>query len=285
MIYTLTFHPVPNYAVSPDIPYSGERRVAEDVIFGGGKGPDISMVLSRLGMPSTALGFVTDSGSLTVEHVLQENGCRADFIHLPICSDEAKAVRIDEEALSRLFTKLNTLQKGDILILAGSIPDSLPYNIYERIMARLQPKQVDIAVDAGKGVLIDTMMYQPFLVNPTRQELSEIFRIPLHAKDEVAEHALELQEMGGRNILISMGSEGALLLTENGRIFSGPFPEGNAIHSTGAEAALIGGFLTGWQEKGDMEYAFRMGLAAAGACGRASELSFQDTVHALLTEL
>lgn len=297
MIYTLTFNPAIDYIVTVDDFCLGQvNRSTEEVIFSGGKGLNVSMVLNNLNVPNVALGFVAGFTGDEIERRMQVYGCKTDFIHLgegisrinlKLRSDEETEINgsgpvIGESALTEMFSRLDKLQKGDILVISGSVPDGMPHNIYERIMARLQPKHIDIVVDAGKGLLLNAMMYQPFLVKPNQQELSEIFRTPLHTKDEVAEHALQLQEMGGRNILVSMAGSGAVLLTEDGHIFSSRPPEGKVIHSVGAGDSMVAGFLAGWLESGDMQHAFRMGLAAGSAAAFSMELATKAVVDALL---
>nr|QGT51040.1 tagatose-6-phosphate kinase [uncultured Firmicutes bacterium] len=296
MIYTMTLNPALDYIVKIDDFRLGEvNRSTDEVIFSGGKGLNVSMVLNNLGIPSVALGFVAGFTGEEIERGMQAQGCRTDFIHL----DEGVSrinlklrtgveteingggPLVSEFAVSELFAKLDKLQEGDILVISGSVPDSLPHNIYERIMARLQPKQVNIVVDAGRDLLLSAVMYQPFLVKPNQQELSQIFRTPLHTKDEVAVHALQLQEMGGRNILVSMAGEGAVLLTEEGRILSSRPPEGEVVNSVGAGDSMVAGFLAGWLENGDVQHAFRMGLAAGSAAAFSMGLPTKEDVNIL----
>lgn len=298
MIYTLTFNPALDYIVKTENFQIGRvNRSTKEAIFSGGKGLNVSAVLNNLGIPNVALGFVAGFTGDEIERGIQAKGCRTDFIHLKeemsrinikLCTQgveseiNGRGPKISDDALAELYIKLDKLQKGDILVLSGSVPDSLPYNIYERIMARLQPKQIDIVLDAGKELLLNVMMYQPFLVKPNQQELSEIFRTPLHTKDEVAVHALQLQEMGGRNILVSLAGEGAVLLTEDGQLFSSRPPEGAVVNSVGAGDSMVAGFLAGWLESGDMQHAFRMGLAAGSASAFSMELADKESVEALL---
>lgn len=297
MIYTMTFNPALDYVVTVDDFCLGQvNRSAGEVIFSGGKGLNVSMVLNNFGIPNVALGFVAGFTGDEIERRMQLRGCKTDFIrlkegisriNLKLRSDKETEINgtgpfIGESELSEMFSKLDKLQQGDILVIAGSVPASMPHNIYERIMARLQPKNIEIVVDAGKGLLLNAMMYQPFLVKPNQQELSEIFRTPLHTKDEVAEHALQLQEMGGRNILVSMAGNGAVLLTEDGHIFSSRPPEGKVINSVGAGDSMIAGFLAGWTESGDMQHAFRMGLAAGSASAFSMELATKEMVDKLM---
>lgn len=297
MIYTMTFNPALDYIVTVDDFCLGQvNRSTEEVIFSGGKGLNVSMVLNNLGVPNVALGFIAGFTGEEIERGMRTKGCKMDFvrlkegfsrINLKLRSDVETEINgggpaIDDDALSEMVSKLDGLQEGDVLVISGSIPDGLPHNIYERIMARLQPKNIDIVVDAGKGLLLNAMMYQPFLVKPNQQELSEIFRTPLHTKDEVAEHALQLQEMGGRNILVSMAGNGAVLLTEDGHIFSSRPPEGKVVNSVGAGDSMIAGFLAGWTASGDMQHAFRMGLATGSASAFSMELATKEAVDKLM---
>ena len=232
MVYTVTFNPAVDYIVHTKqlTPGATNRSDSEEIYFGG-KGINVSIVLSELGMKSKALGFVAGFTGEAIEKGVTEKGIDADFVHLTegfsrinvkIKSGEetelnGQGPRIPDEAVEQLFTKLDELKDGDTLVLAGSIPSSLPSDIYERILARLDGRNIRTVVDATKDLLVKVLKYKPFLIKPNNFELGEIFGVELRNTDEIIEYAGKLREMGARNVLISMAGDGAVLLDENGK--------------------------------------------------------------------
>ena len=297
MIYTLTFNPALDYIVKVDDFRQGEvNRTVEENIFGGGKGINVSLVLQNLGVPNVMLGFTAGFTGEEIERRVHARGCRTDFIRLENgwsrinfklrsaqeSEINGKGPDIPPDKLEELYRKLDTLHAGDILVISGSIPSSLPDDVYERIMARLQPKRIEIVVDATRKLLLNAMQYRPFLVKPNKAELGEMFHTVLHTNDEVVERAQELQELGGRNILVSMAGEGAVLLAEDGKVYHSLPPEGKVVNSVGAGDSMVAGFLAGWLKTGEMKEAFRMGLAAGSASAFSMELATAEAVEGLL---
>ena len=231
MIYTVTFNPALDYVVRMEQFQLGQvnRTTSEEIQFGG-KGINVSVLLKNIGVQNCALGFVAGFTGKALENQLQTMGVDTDFIHLPEgmtrinvkmkadCETEinAQGPKIGREQLEQLFERLDRLEKEDVLVLAGSIPSSLPSDIYENILERMEGKQILAAVDATKELLCNVLKYHPFLIKPNHIELGEIFGVQLHTEEQIREYAGRLQQMGARNVLISMAGDGAILLDETG---------------------------------------------------------------------
>ena len=297
MIYTVTFNPSLDYIVRLDSFTAGAiNRTKYEQVLGGGKGINVSIVLRNMGLDSTALGFTAGFTGQEIERQLHGFGCTSDFIHLPKgfsrinvkvkASEETEingqGPEIPEEALAELFTKLSQLESGDTLVLAGSIPNTLPDDIYERIMASLEAKDIRIVVDATCNLLLNVLKYHPFLIKPNNHELGEMFGVELHSDEEIITYAKKLQEMGARNVLISMAGDGAILLTETGEVFRCPAPKGTLVNSVGAGDSMVAGFITGYSESGSFERAFHMGVATGSASAFSENLATRPEVEALL---
>ena len=177
------------------------------------------------------------------------------------------------------------LGEGDVLFLAGSIPSSMPDDMYEQIMARLEGKGVMIVVDATKDLLLNVLKYHPFLIKPNNHELGEIFGVELKTREEVAPYAKKLQEKGARNVLISMAGEGAVLVAENGEVFDEPAPKGTLVNGVGAGDSMVAGFMAGWMEKQEYEHAFHMGIAAGSASAFSENLATEEEIKAVYRQV
>lgn len=299
MIYTVTFNPAIDYVVRMDEMTTGKvnRTSSEDMYFGG-KGINVSVVLKELGITSRALGFTAGFTGEAIEQGVAAMGIESDFVRLPKgnsrinvkikASDETEingqGPDIDDASLQALFEKLGNLEDGDTLILAGSIPSSLPQDIYMRIMAHLEGKNIRIVVDATKELLLNVLKYKPFLIKPNDQELGEMFGVSLNGRDEIIKYACRLREMGAQNVLISMAGDGALLIDEFGEVHSCGVCKGEVKNSVGAGDSMIAGFIAGLME-GDHEHALKLGTATGGATAFSDGLANRDLIDALLKQL
>ena len=299
MIYTITFNPAIDYIMHTDRlqPGAVNRSQAEEIYFGG-KGINVSCVLSELNVPSVALGFVAGFTGEAIEHGLQAEGIHTDFIHLKdgfsrinvkLKADEetelnGKGPAIDQQALDALFAKIEALADGDTLILAGSIPGSLPQDIYRQMIERLSGKDVRIIVDAAGELLRQILQLHPFLIKPNHIELGELFGTELHTEEEITAHAAKLQAMGARNVLVSMAGDGALLLDETGHVHRRGVCRGEVINSVGAGDSMLAGFVAGLLS-GDYDTALRLGTAAGGATAFSSGLAKRPLIDTLLRQL
>ncbi len=297
MIYTVTFNPSLDYIVRLDHLETGSiNRTKYEQILGGGKGINVSIVLANLGIRSTALGFIAGFTGQEIERQLASFGCRSDFIQLPegtsrinmkIKADveteiNGQGPHIPPAALQQLFGQLARLRTNDTLVLAGSIPNTLPDDIYEHIMEQLQGRGIHIVVDATCNLLLNVLKYHPTLIKPNNHELGEMFGVVLKTDQEIILYAKKLQERGARHVLISMAGDGAMLLTESGEVFRTPAPKGILVNSVGAGDSMVAGFLTGYTETHSLEQAFYMGVATGSASAFSTNLATRPEVDALL---
>lgn len=300
MIYTVTFNPAIDYVVRMDqfILDTVNRTTAEEIYYGG-KGINVSTVLKELGQDSVALGFIAGFTGNEIAQGLKNQGIQTDFIclkeglsriNVKIKAQQETEINgqgphIDAEALEALFQKLDLLEKGDVLILAGSIPSSMPEDSYEQIMKRMDGKGILTVVDATKNLLVNVLKYHPFLVKPNNHELGEIFQTVLKTSDEIVEAAKKLQQMGARNVLISMAGDGAILVAENGEIHQIGVPKGTVQNSVGAGDSMVAGFIAGYLEKKDYLYALRLGTASGSATAFSKGLAVKEEIERLLQQV
>ena len=297
MIYTVTFNPSLDYIVSVDDFKLGlTNRTSSELILPGGKGTNVSTVLKNLGLESTALGFVAGFTGNEIVKRLNDIGIKSDFIsiengisriNLKLKSIDGTEINgagpdISEDKVNELMDKLNQLKEGDVLVLAGSIPSSMSDNIYRDIMADLKDRGVMIVVDATKDLLLNVLEYHPFLIKPNNHELGEIFDVKLTTREEVIPYGRKLQEKGARNVLVSMAGEGAVLIAEDGQVFDAPAPKGKLINGVGAGDSMVAGFVAGWIEKQDYEYAFHMGVASGSASAFSENLATKREILEVL---
>ena len=300
MIYTVTFNPSLDYIVSvEDFKTGTTNRTSSELILPGGKGLNVSMVLGNLGLENTAFGFAAGFTGAEIVRRVEEMGVKADFIPVPggisrinlkLKSIEGTEINgcgpvIGKDALEQLLEKLAVLGEGDVLVLAGSIPRSVPDDIYGEILRRLAGRAVLTVVDAERELLVKVLEYHPFLVKPNNHELGEIFGVELADREAVIPYAKRLREMGAGNVLVSLAGEGAVLAAEDGNIYEAPAPKGKLINGVGAGDSMVAGFLAGWMRKKDYRYAFHMGMAAGSASAFSEFLATREEVMAVYRQL
>jgi 1-phosphofructokinase len=300
MIYTVTLNPSLDYIVSVDNFTTGRvNRTSKELMFPGGKGINVSIVLHNLGMTSTALGFIAGFTGEEIKRQVREFGIDEQFIAIPeglsrinvkLRSNEESEINgmgpnIDEQSLSEFMRQLDKLQKGDVLVLAGSIPDRMPSTMYRDIMERLQDKEIMIAVDATKNLLMNVLEFHPFLIKPNNFELGEIFGVEFENKEQVITYAKKLQDMGARNVLVSMAGDGAILVAEDGSVYETPAPKGQVVNSVGAGDSMVAGFLYGYLSERSYEKAFYMGVSTGSASAFSENLATKKEVEQLYQSL
>ena len=300
MIYTVTFNPSLDYILSvKDFQMGRTNRTRQEQLLPGGKGINVSTVLTNLGIENTALGFTAGFSGEEIRRRVEALGVRSDFIPLEEgysrinvklkdfdgTEINGRGPDIPGEQLEKLLDQLNQLAEGDGLVLAGSIPESLPDSIYRDILERLKGRDILTAVDATGELLVKVRPYRPFLVKPNNHELGEIFGERLSRREDVAPCARKLQQMGARNVLVSMAGEGAVLLDEEGAVHALPAPEGKLVNAVGAGDSMVAGFLAGWLQKKDYEHAFRMGIAAGSASAFSENLAEKQDVERVYRQL
>ena len=301
MIYTVTFNPAIDYVVRLDAPLEvGEvnRAGGEDCVLGG-KGINVSGVLAQLGCPSVALGFVAGETGAWLERGLEKQGLETDFVHLEqgmtrinvkIKAGQETELNgagpdIPKSAVRQLEEQLDALNENDILILAGSIPRSLPQDTYERLLARLQGKGVRAVVDATRDLLVNVLQYRPFLIKPNNHELGEIVGRELKTDAEIIAAARALQEKGACNVLVSMAGDGAILVDETGKVHRIGCPRGKVVNSVGAGDSMVAGFVAGWMQTGSYDMALRLGTACGSATAFSLGLATREKIEELLKQI
>lgn len=300
MIYTVTFNPSLDYIVSVNEFQMGmTNRTSEEIMLPGGKGLNVSTVLKNLGRESVALGFAAGFTGKEIQRMAEEQGLHCDFIPVEHgfsrinvklkdfdgTEINGKGPEIREKEVRQLYEKLDLLKEGDVLVLAGSIPESLPDSIYSDILFQLSGRGILFVVDATKELLMNVLKFQPFLIKPNNHELGELFGVTLKTREDVVPYGKKLQEQGARNVLVSMAGEGAVLLSETGEIFSLPAPKGTLVNAVGAGDSMVAGFLAGWMERKEYEYAFRMGVSAGSASAFSKLLATREEVEAVYARL
>lgn len=300
MIYTVTFNPSLDYIVSVDDFKLGlTNRTSSELMLPGGKGLNVSMVLGNLGIDNTAFGFAAGFTGDEIVRRVEAMGVKAEFIriqdgfsriNLKLKSIDGTEIngcgpQIGGQDVEQLMEKLDALKAGDVLVLAGSIPNSMPDDIYKKIMQRLDGRNVMIVVDATRELLVNVLEYHPFLVKPNNHELGEIFGVTLKSREEVVPYARKLREMGAVNVLVSMAGEGAVLVAGDGSIYQAPAPKGKLVNGVGAGDSMVAGFLAGWLERKDYQHAFYMGISAGSASAFSELLATKKEIETVYAQL
>ena len=299
MVYTVTFNPAIDYVVhTGEMKLGATNRSEREEMYFGGKGINVSIVLRELGIDSKAFGFTAGFTGEAIEKGLADVGIDTDFVRLEkgnsrinvkIKASEETELNgqgpdIDDKAISALFEKLDKLSDGDTLVLAGSIPSSLPADIYERILERLSGRNIRAVVDATKDLLLNVLKYKPFLIKPNNHELGEMFGVTLNSDEEIETYARKLQEMGAVNVLVSMAGDGAILIDEYGKMHRCGVCKGVVKNSVGAGDSMGAGFTAGVLN-GDYEYALKLGTAAGGATAFSDGLATKEEITELVKTL
>ena len=297
VIYTVTFNPSLDYIVSvKDFRPGMTNRTSSELMLAGGKGINVSIVLGNLGIKSTALGFIAGFTGDEIVRRLHNGGINSEFIkindgisriNIKLKSIDGTEINgqgphIDSSHIEQLMNRLRRLESGDVLVLAGSIPAGISDNIYKDIMDMLKDKGVQIVVDATSRLLTNVLEYNPFFIKPNQHELGDIFNVTLNTQEEVIPYALELKKMGAVNVCVSMGGKGAILVADDGNVYKAKAPDGILKNSVGAGDSLVAGFLSGWIEKKDYEYACRKGVATGSASAFSERLATNGEVNDLI---
>lgn len=294
MVYTVTFNPSLDYVVAVDDFQLGmTNRTTSEQLYPGGKGINVSVMLKHLGVESTALGFIAGFIGEEIRRNAQEIGVNASFIRLDKGNSRinlklrtiegteinGRGPSIPVEKVHELLENLEQLQDGDVLVLAGSIPATIPNSVYRDILKRVAEKEILTVVDASGDLLVNVLEYRPFLIKPNQHELEEIFRVQITEREEIVRYARLLQKQGAQNVLVSMGGKGAILVAADGEVYDAAAPKGQLINGVGAGDSMVAGFLSGWMAEHNYQHAFYMGVAAGSATAFSEYLAGQDEVE------
>ena len=293
MVYTITLNPALDYVMKVGkLRYDDINRSKSEEIYYGGKGINVSVILTRLGVHNKALGFVAGFTGRKLEQMLVDEGIDCDFnrlsngqtrINVKIKADteldvNASGPDISEDDIKDLMDKLDDIGEGDYLVLAGSIPSTLPDDIYERILSRLQSRGVNFIVDATGDLLKKALPYKPFLVKPNHHELGDLFGVETKTEEDIVKYARKVQEMGARNVLVSRAKDGATLIDENAKVTTFANVDGELVNSVGCGDSMVAGFLAGYINKKDYAYALKLGAACGNATAFSEELATADEI-------
>lgn len=301
MIYTITLNPAIDYKVKVDDYIEGKvNRTSNENITVGGKGINVSVILSRLGTQTAALGFCGGFTGKMLLQMLDDMGVNNDFICVPDgitriniklnansreTEINGRGCNIDKESLDRLYHKLDNLKNGDFLVLAGSVPKSLPPGIYVQIAEKIQKQGVNTIIDASGELLVQSLKAKPFFVKPNNFELAEIFGTQINTREQAAAYAKKLQDMGAINVLVSLAGEGAVLVCEDGKVFSSAAPVGKVKSSVGAGDSMVAGFIYGYSKSGNFDEAFKYGIAAGSATAFSDSLAQKDEIIRIFNKI
>lgn len=293
MIYTVTFNPALDYIVYVDNLSMGSiNKIKREQVFAGGKGVNVSIVLKNLGYDNVAMGFIAGFTGNEIERELKEKGIDTKFIHLPngmsrinikLKSEfetelNGQGPEVTKEAIEEFLTQMEWLKAGDYLVISGSTPAFISDDIYGEILKSLMGRGVNVTVDATKGLLLKALPYQPFLIKPNKKELEEFFDVTLYHKKDIIEYAAKLKERGARNVLVSLGGDGAVLLAEDGKVYERKAIEGKVINSVGSGDSMVAGFIAGFMNHGDYDEALKFGVAAGSACAFLDGLASKEEI-------
>ena len=299
MIYTVTFNPAIDYIVGiNDYKMNEINRAISEKILAGGKGINVSIVLKNLEIESTALGFIAGFTGNEVKRRIEEFGIKTDFVYIQekfsrinvklqtkvedkVVSETAingEGPKILEQHINELMEKVEKIQKEDFIVLAGSVSRNMPDDIYEKICSKVKDKGAKIVADATGSLLVNVLKHNPFLIKPNKKELEEIFQKEIKTNEEVVIHARKLQKMGAQNVLISMDKDGAILITEEGKMLYAEAPKGKVVNSVGSGDSMVAGFITGYINSNDYNKALRMGIAAGSASAFSKDLATKEEI-------
>ena len=294
MVYTVTLNPALDYVMKLKALRTDDiNRTDGEEIYYGGKGINVSVILTQLGIPNTALGFLGGFTGKKLEEMLKNDNVSCDFnylkngdtrINVKIKADKeidlnACGPEITKEDMHSFLRKLDGIKSGDHLILAGSIPNTLPDDIYEQILERVDDRNINCVVDATGDLLKNVLKYKPFLIKPNHHELGDLFSVQIKSDDDIVKYSKKLQEMGAKNVLVSMAKDGAMLTDENGCVHKIGNAKGKLINSVGCGDSMVAGFTAGYIKTADYSYALRLGSACGNATAFSEKLATREEIE------
>lgn len=300
MVYTVTFNPALDYVMNVEkLSTDDINRTESEELYYGGKGINVSAILSRLNIPTVALGFTAGFTGKKLKEMLDDDGIKNDFTELNSgftrinvkvkfgkeLDINANGPEITADKIKELFLKLKKLNDGDYLVLAGSVPASLPDDLYSKILEELSGKNINIVVDTTGNQLLNVLKYKPFLIKPNHHELGEIFGQEMDTTEKITEYAKKLQEMGAVNVLVSRGGDGAVLVDGNGTVHPAAAVEGTLVNSVGCGDSMVAGFIAGYITNKSYSEALKLSVASSSATAFSKELAKADEIYKIYKNL
>lgn len=300
MVYTVTFNPALDYVMNVEkLSTDDINRTESEELYYGGKGINVSAILSRLNIPTVALGFTAGFTGKKLKEMLDEDGIKNDFVVLNSgftrinvkvkfgkeLDINANGPEITADKIKELFLKLKKLNDGDYLVLAGSVPASLPDDLYSKILEELSGKNINIVVDTTGNQLLNVLKYKPFLIKPNHHELGEIFGQEMDTTEKITEYAKKLQDMGAVNVLVSRGGDGAVLVDGNGTVHPAAAVEGTLVNSVGCGDSMVAGFIAGYITNKSYSEALKLSVASSAATAFSKELAKADEIYKIYKNL
>lgn len=298
MIYTVTLNPSIDYLVEVENFQMGSvNRTTNDRKFPGGKGINVSRVLKRIGNDTTAFGFIGGQTGEFVKTFLNQEEIMTDFteasgdtrINIKLKTGieteiNSQGPDISIESYQQLVKKMDDLKAEDLLVLSGSIPASLPKDVYSELTKKCSEKGIKVVVDTSGKELLNVVPYQPFLVKPNHHELAELFSTEINHVDDACKYGMKLVEMGAQHVIVSMAGDGAVLCTNN-KAYSANVPKGNVVNSVGAGDSMVAGFIGSYETTKNILSAFHYSLAAGSATAFSADLCSLDAIEELLPQI
>lgn len=300
MVYTVTFNPALDYVMNVEkLSTDDINRTESEELYYGGKGINVSAILSRLNIPTVALGFTAGFTGKKLKEMLDDDGIKNDFVELNSgftrinvkvkfgkeLDINANGPEITADKIKELFLKLKKLNDGDYLVLAGSVPASLPDDLYSIILEELSGKNINIVVDTTGNQLLNVLKYKPFLIKPNHHELGEIFGQKMDTAEKITEYAKKLQEMGAVNVLVSRGGDGAVLVDGNGTVHPADAVKGTLVNSVGCGDSMVAGFIAGYISNKSYSEALKLSVASSAATAFSKELAKADEIYKIYKNL
>ena len=308
MIYTITFNPALDYTVQVEKFEIGKiNRTKSENILAGGKGLNVSIILKRLGIENTALSFIAGFTGKELERKIKQYNIKTDFIEInngytrinvkisslkknSLIQERETALNgngpeITQEDIDELLEKIKKINSEDIVILSGNVPKCINEDIYEIICKELNEKNVKFVVDASQKLLMNCLKYKPFFIKPNKDELEETFNTKIKTKKEIIIYAKKLQEKGAQNVLISLGGDGAILITKDNEVYYSNTPKGQVKNTVGAGDSMVAGFITGYLKKKNYIEALKLGIASGSATAFSAGLAMNEEINELLKQI
>ncbi len=305
MIYTITFNPALDYLVQAENFETGKiNRTKAEKILPGGKGLNVSIVLKNLEIDNTALGFIAGFTGEELKQQIEKFGVKTEFIkvqngitRINVKISTTKGQKIEETAINgngpfieqkdieELLKKVQNMSTNDFVILAGNVPKNIDSSIYEKICEILSKRKIPFIVDSTQELLVNILKYNPFLIKPNKEEIAETLKCKLDTRDDIINAARELKTMGAQNVLVSLGADGAILITSEDKVYISTAPKGQVLNTVGAGDSMVAGFLAGFYKTQDYLYALKMGVAAGSASTFSTKLATKEEVDLLFKKL